>query len=127
MADTTTTILPILGKTLNAVEGCEDGSDEVTFRCVDGSVYRMYHEQDCCESVDLNEIIGDVADLIGPPLTMAEVVASESDNDNTGGTSTWTFYKFATAKGYVTLRWLGSSNGYYSESVTFERSEEATP
>ena len=62
---------------------------------------------------------------LGEPLLMAE--ESTSGKHPEGYTPseyeesfTWTFYKFATRKGYVDVRWLGESNGYYSESVDFD-------
>ena len=112
------------GATMKSIEGMKDSSDEVMFVCEDGRKFRMYHEQDCCESVALYDVAGDVDDLLGSPLLMAEVV---SNNDHPTDvpkidyteSETWTFYKLATIKGTVVLRWLGESNGYYSESVTF--------
>jgi len=107
----------LLGKTLTSVE--QRGNDEILFVTESGESYLMYHEQDCCESVSVEEVIGDLKDLVGAPITMAEEVSQNGEND--WGTQTWTFYKFATNKGYVTLRWLGESNGYYSESVDFKK------
>ena len=52
---------------------------------------------------------------------MAEEVTHESTNTEYGDSQTYTFYKFATVKGYVTVRWYGTSNGYYSESVDFRK------
>ncbi len=107
----------LLGKTLSNVENLED--KELLFVLDSGEKYHLYHDQDCCESVMIEDIIGELEDLVGSPIVMAEEV-SERGEDNSGyGTETWTFYKLATIKGYVTIRWLGSSNGYYSESVSF--------
>lgn len=76
------------------------------------------HFQDCCESVRIEDITGDIQDLVGHPLLLAEEVSSEVVPAPANFDSyTWTFYKFATIKGYVDVRWLGESNGYYSESV----------
>jgi hypothetical protein len=107
------------GKVLENVEKIDN--EELWFYTTDGEVYRMYHEQNCCESVYIEDIAGDLGNLIGSPIMMAEKVTEYGDNS--WGTYTWTFYKFATVKGYVTIRWYGVSNGYYSESVTFEQVE----
>lgn len=107
----------IVGKVFQKVE--QFGNDEIEFTTVDGEKFLMYHEQDCCEHVSIEDVNGDYNDLIGFPILLAEEVSESGD----GGwdSQTWTFYKIATIQGTVTLRWLGSSNGYYSESVDFVR------
>jgi hypothetical protein len=112
------------GKTLTSVS--TDGNEEILFETVDGDIYRMFHSQDCCESVYIESIVGDLEDLVGEEILVAEAnenlfdilkdIGKEEDSDES---HTWTFYKFATRKGYVDIRWYGSSNGYYSESVDF--------
>jgi len=110
----------LLGKIVAKIDKSDD---EIVFTLEDGSQYRMFHSQDCCEAVYVDDIAGDINDLIGSPITMAEEITS---NENPEGVTkeyqdsfTWTFYKLATVKGYVTIRWYGESNGYYSESVDF--------
>jgi len=76
---------------------------------------RQCHIQDCCESVCIEDICGDLENFVGL-VVQAEKVSSEKDNSG-GVSETWTFYKFATNSEYLTVRWYGTSNGYYSESV----------
>ena len=112
----------IIGKTLSEINKVNiDGinQDELYFKFKNGDEYQMYHNQDCCERVYIEDIEGDLDDLIGVPLLVAEEVSSENTSASESGT--WTFYKFATIKGHVTIRWYGSSNGYYSEKVKFQK------
>lgn len=110
----------MIGKTFVEVAG-EVGGDSLKFKANDGAVFEFHHYQDCCESVAIESIVGDLSDLIGEPLLVAEESTGETPADHKfeyePESCTWTFYKFATRKGYVDVRWLGESNGYYSESV----------
>lgn len=115
----------LLGRTLAAFEGVSEGSERIELRCSDGAICILCHEHDCCESVEVAEIHGDITDLIGAPLLLAEEVGGgdcepleDAAAPSYAESYTWTFYKLATVKGHVTLRWLGMSNGYYSERVS---------
>lgn len=109
----------LLGKTLSNVENHDN--TEIVFTLDNGEKYRLYHSQDCCESVTVEDVAGSLEDLIGSPITMAEEATSRQNPEGVKpayqDSFTWTFYKLATVKGYVTIRWYGESNGYYSESV----------
>lgn len=111
----------LVGMTLKEIVGTVN-DEQLEFVTMDGARFQMLHEQDCCESVTIEDITGDLNDLIGSPILQAE---ESSNQDNPRGNPdeswTWTFYRIATIKGSVVIRWYGSSNGYYSESVSFVR------
>jgi hypothetical protein len=118
----------IKGMTFASIQNIDNG--RIVFTTDGGEVFTMYHEQDCCESVSVESITGDLNDLIGSPILLAEEATGERPADapvpEYVDSETWTFYKLATIKGYVDIRWLGESNGYYSESVTFVRGSHRT-
>ena len=119
IVDTQKGMAQMLGKTFVQVSGAV-GNFDLLFETANGERFMFSHQQDCCERVDINDIVGDLQDLVGEPLLLAEEVEGETPvdfNEREYESVTWTFYKFATRKGYVDVRWLGESNGYYSEGV----------
>lgn len=108
------------GKIITSIEGAKQYNNTIIFTCNDGTKYEMTHTQDCCETVEIKQIDGDIEDLIGSPIILSECVTNGAKYEGFDQYyGTWTFYKFATAKGYVTLQWLGESSGYYNEEVEF--------
>lgn len=109
------------GKTINWVKVGTNLDNDTTllFLCKDGSTYSMYHEQDCCERVTLEDIAGSWRDIIDSPILKAEEVTEENPKiaEECDGYGQWTFYKLETIKGSVTMRWYGESNGFYSVAV----------
>ena len=112
----------MLGKVMKSVTGNE-GGEAMCFTDTEGKTYTFEHDQDCCESVSICDIAGDLEDLVGSPILMAEDVDNMEDEVIESDSYTWTYYKYATVKGSVTVRWLGQSNGYYSESVSYREGE----
>jgi len=106
----------LVGEKLVSVGGLEKGSEEVTFVTESGKAIMLYHSQNCCESVDLADFESDVEDFFGAMVISAEEVSRE-EKDIEWGSQTWTFYKIETDKGGLWMRWIGESNGYYSEDV----------
>jgi hypothetical protein len=104
------------GRTLSKVLKLDDY--ELRFHLTEDHYVRMYHMQDCCESVYIEDIVGDLDDLVGTPLLLVEEVSNyEGESKEYSESETWTYYRFRTIKGSVDIRWYGESNGYYSESV----------
>lgn len=131
----TISVPAVVGEIIDRVEGLRDGSDSVKLFFRNHMGLRIMHCPDCCETVEIVDIVGDVSDLVGAPVLEISIVSSTDHPDfvtilegNQGvsvkadrtpidisESSTWSVVKLRTTKGEVNLRWLGQSNGYYSE------------
>lgn len=108
----------LAGKTITHID-IDYHENTISITTSDNCKYRMNHIQDCCETVVIKQIDGDILDLTNTPIILAEEVAKKDPYADESGT--YTFYKLGTVKGYVTIAWHGTSNGYYSETVDFSQ------
>jgi hypothetical protein len=119
------------GKTLVNIEiekNIDEDDAELVMKTSLGETYRLNHYAAGNERVFIEDICGDLSDLIGEPLLEAkEVTSFENPEDAKPGTIVnqysfmWTFYKIGTCKGFVTIRWYGMDNGNYSLQVDLSK------
>lgn len=115
-----TALTAMVGQTVKDITGLEKDSGEVRIFTEEGNEYLFFHSQDCCESVALEDFELSAVSLDGGVIISAEEIQGSGPEDHVCYEScTWTFYKVETTKGGLWMRWLGESNGYYSESVDF--------
>ncbi|WHM52917.1 hypothetical protein [Sulfitobacter phage vB_SupP_AX] len=95
----------------------DQSEDTIRFQFSDADVL-FYHNQDCCESVVIDDINGNFEDMVGDMLLLAEERVSDDETASESGT--WTFYTFRSLRESVDVKWHGTSNGYYSERVDID-------
>ena len=66
----------IIGKTIVEIRGSCRVSDYISFRFSDNTYMKMYHIQSCCENVEVDDIVGDIDDLINAEILVSEFVES---------------------------------------------------
>lgn len=106
----------------------EENDEQIHFATDDGWTYIMRHLRECCETVYIEDICGDINDLIGNVVLSAYCESNDEVNEDGFITdeiehleTLWTFYSVSTIKGSVTIRWYGESNGYYGVEVAFQK------
>lgn len=100
------------------VDDCGD-SLRITTEC--GRAFMFYHDQDCCEDVRIWDIKGNLNLLKGKRLESVESEILDDIPDDVDykpyDSYTWTEITFRVTDATVISRWIGESNGYYSEAV----------
>lgn len=122
-------IIEMVGETIVKVVNIND--DHLYLYLENGDYYMFFHkdDDDCHGDVRIKSIQGSLRNILNSPLTVAKTSYScgytdDNDVDNflpdwKQETYTWTFYKFATDKGSITVRWFGTSSDYdCSEKIT---------
>lgn len=103
-------------------------SDEILLTTESGRKIQIYHDQDCCESVGIVDTEGNWQNLIGKPLLEAsqeidpdnDPIFSQHKPEDSDDSRTDTKLTFRVDGATVINRWIGESNGYYSEFVDFK-------
>jgi hypothetical protein len=108
----------LVGEVLDAVD-IDREKDQILLTTRSGRQFLIYHEQKCCETVEISGQDGSFDKLIGKPIVEARDNAVDTSEEAADSQTTTTLV-FRVDDHTVISRWVGDSNGYYSESVDIE-------
>jgi hypothetical protein len=106
----------LVGEVLDAVD-IDREENQILLTTRSGRRFLVYHEQDCCETVAMHWQDGSFDKLIGKPIIEARDIAIDTSEEAIDSSQTTTTLIFRVDDQTVISRWIGDSNGYYSESV----------
>jgi hypothetical protein len=106
----------LVGEVLDAVD-IDREENHILLTTRSGRKFLVYHEQDCCETVAISGQDGSFDKLIGKPIVEARDFAVDTTEEGIDDSQTTTTLVFRVDDQTVISRWIGDSNGYYSESV----------
>jgi hypothetical protein len=109
----------LIGETLEYIDIDED-NNQILLTTKSGKRIMIYHGQDCCENVRIVDTIGNWNNLIGKVIIDTdEEIINSSDKDGYDS-RTETNLTFKVDSDTVISKWIGESNGYYSENVDIQ-------
>jgi hypothetical protein len=106
----------LVGEVLDLVD-IDREENQILLTTRSGRKFLVYHEQDCCETVAIHWQDGSFDKLIGKPIVEARGIAVDTSEEAIDSSQTTTTLVFRVDDQTVISRWIGDSNGYYSESV----------
>jgi len=108
----------LVGEILTHIDVDAD-NEEILLTTQSGRRFRVYHNQNCCENVNIVDTEGEWHTLLNKKLV--EVKHTEYDDGvppyDGCESYTKTAILFRVDDATVISRWVGTSNGYYSETV----------
>lgn len=114
-------IAELRGETLTYID-VDTETDRILLTTASGRTILIHHNQDCCESVRIEDTEGNFHELIGRVITEASEHTQTGEYGEYEHSESWTKTQLTFRAGASTVisRWIGESNGYYSETVDIE-------
>ena len=111
----------LVGEVLTYID-TDEKNDEIMLTTASGRKIKIYHNQYGSEWVEIVDTEGNWHDLIGKVIIEASEDVKEQGDPPPEYPDSWTRTEltFRVDGATVISRWIGESNGYYSESVHIE-------